>query len=152
MPILTDKITYNFRKNKTTQENMEKFNLIYPFGTDVEIPVLDLKLITPKKSNIHIECQCDSCGKKFTKTLLRTNLEDIKNNHIICNVCIRKATNQKKFGRDYPFAILTSEKIARAKEREQAKENSLLENIKHPEKIKEQPMKKKKKKQKRKDS
>lgn len=97
---------------------MEKYNLIYPFNTDVELSVLDLKLIAPKRPDVHIECECDTCGRKFTKTLLRTDLEDIKNDYIVCNVCKRSATNQEKFGKNYPFSILTAEKIKQAKEKE----------------------------------
>ena len=118
MPVLTKKIIHNFHGNKKTKENMEKYNLIYPFNTDVELSVLDLKLIAPQKSDVHIECECDTCGRKFTKTLLRTDLEDIKNDYIVCNVCKRSATNQEKFGKNYPFSILTAEKIKQAKEKE----------------------------------
>lgn len=152
MPILTKKLIHNFHSNRKTKENMEKFNLIYPFATDVEISVLDLKLIAPARADVHIECECNSCGRKFTKTLLRTSLENIKNDYVICNVCRRSITNQERFGRNYVFYMTPEERAKKAIKVEPVKVEPVKEEPVKEEPIEEKTTNKKVVSKKRKDS
>lgn len=122
MPIITKTITHKFNRNRFVINNMKQNNLQYPLNTDVEMPLVDFKLISPRDITHPIECECDMCHKKFTKTILRTDIENIKNNTITCKECNRKKTNQQKFGVDYPFYDLEKQKMV--EERRKNKKDS----------------------------
>ena len=103
MPIITKTIKHKFKNSEHMRNVMQKYNLQYPCNQEVELPLINFKLLSPRDIYHPIECECDICHKKFTKTVLHTTIENIENNTIMCKECNRKKTNQKKFGRDYPF-------------------------------------------------